>query len=77
MNLRIQLPCWVSLGLLFSACATLETGGPDFALTKCPVSPAQASTAQAHIRTIFNCRCVRSSSCAAKPVRCGEDPAAK
>jgi hypothetical protein len=52
MNLRIQAPAWVAIGLLFSACATLETGGggPDFALIKCPVSPAQASTAQAHIR---------------------------
>jgi hypothetical protein len=50
MNLRIQLPCWVAIGLIFSACATLETGGsgPDFALIKCPVSPAQASTAQIH-----------------------------
>ena len=49
MNLRIQLPCWVAVGLIFSACATLETGGPDFALIKCPVSPAQASTAQVHV----------------------------
>jgi len=52
MNLRIQLPCWAAIGLLFSACATLETGGggPDFALIKCPVSPAQASTAQVHVQ---------------------------
>jgi hypothetical protein len=39
MDLRIQLPCWVGIGLLFSACATLETEGPDLALIKCPVSP--------------------------------------
>src|SRR5258708_12055853 len=50
MNLRIQLPCWVGIGLLFSACATLETEGPDLALIKCPVSPAQASTAQVHVK---------------------------
>ena len=52
MHLRIQLPCWVAIGLLFSACATLETGGggPDFALIKCPASPEQASTAQNHVR---------------------------
>src|ERR1700683_3328133 len=50
MALRIQLPSWVAIGLLFSACATFETGAPDSALIKCPVSPAQASTAQAHVR---------------------------
>jgi len=52
VNLRIQLPCWVAIGVIFSACATLETGGggPDFALIKCPVSPAQVSTAQVHVR---------------------------
>jgi hypothetical protein len=50
MNLRIQLPCWVAIGLLFSACATLETEGPDFALIKCPVSPPQATTAQVHVK---------------------------
>jgi hypothetical protein len=50
MNLRIQLPYWVGIGLLFSGCATLETEGPDLALIKCPVSPAQASTAQVHIK---------------------------
>ena len=50
MDLRIQLPCWVGIGLLFSACATLETEGPDFALIKCPVSPAQASTARVHVK---------------------------
>src|ERR1700721_1016886 len=46
MHLRIQLPSWVAIGLLFSACATVETGVPDLALIKCPVSPAQPSTAQ-------------------------------
>jgi hypothetical protein len=52
MHRRIQLLCWMAVGLLFSACATFETGGggPDFALIKCPVSPAQAATAQAHVR---------------------------
>ena len=50
MNPRIQLPCWAAVGLIFSACATLETGAPDFALIKCPVSPAQASTAQVHVK---------------------------
>jgi hypothetical protein len=50
MNLRIQLPCWVGIGLLFSSCATLETEGPDLALIKCPVSPAQATTAQLHAK---------------------------
>ena len=34
MNLRIQLPYWVGIGLLFSGCATLETEGPDLALIK-------------------------------------------
>ena len=50
MDLRIRLPCWVSIGLLFSACATLETEGPDLALIKCPISPAQTSTAQVHVK---------------------------
>jgi hypothetical protein len=50
MHLRIQLPSWVAMGLLFSACATVETGVPDLALIKCPVSPAQASTAQGRVR---------------------------
>jgi hypothetical protein len=50
MDLRIQLPCWVSIGLLFSACATLETEGPDLALIKCPISPAQTATAQVHAK---------------------------
>jgi hypothetical protein len=50
MNVRIQLPCWVGIGLLFSSCATLETESPDLALIKCPVSPAQASIAQVHIK---------------------------
>jgi hypothetical protein len=50
MDLRIQLPCWVGIWLLFSACATLETEGPDLALIKCPISPAQTATAQVHVK---------------------------
>ena len=50
MDIRIQLPCWVVIGVMLSTCATLESGGPDLALIKCPVSPDQASTAQAHVK---------------------------
>jgi hypothetical protein len=50
MNLRIQLPYWVGIGLLFAGCATMETGGADYALIKCPASPEQASVAQNHVR---------------------------
>jgi hypothetical protein len=51
MDLRIQLPCWGAIGLLFSACATVETEVPDLALMKWSVSPAQASTAQVNIKS--------------------------
>ena len=49
MNLRVQLTGLLGLGLMFSGCATLEPGTPDLALINCPVSPAQASTAQVHV----------------------------
>jgi len=50
MRFRARWPSLVAIGLLLAGCATLETGSPDLALIKCPVSPAQASTAQIHAK---------------------------
>jgi hypothetical protein len=73
MNLRIQLPCWVSTGLLFSACATLETEGSGSSPDQVPDQPGSDVNCAGSCKTVFSSRGDRASAAAETPVCGGED----